>query len=70
MVNIRLRAVVAFIPKRSRLLAHGEIIFEGMSTGDGALGNEARTVCPVRVLLIDSVPMLKVHPSTNYQWLA
>jgi hypothetical protein len=60
---------VAFIPKCSRLLGHGEIIFKGMSAGDGALGNKTRSICPVRVLLKDSVPMLKVHSSTYYKRL-
>jgi hypothetical protein len=69
MIVITSRVFVAFIPKRSSLLAKGKIIFKGMSTGDGTLSNEARSVSPVRVLLKDSVPMLKFHPSEHYEWL-
>jgi hypothetical protein len=69
MVNKYTENVTAFIPKRSRLLGHGEIVVKGLSTGEGTLGNKARPICPVRVLLIDSVPMLKVHSSAHYKRL-
>lgn len=47
------------IPEGPRLARGAEVVKERVVCSDGALVDECRTVCPVRVLLEETVPVLR-----------
>ena len=46
------------VPVRSGLVGSGEVVKEGVASGDGALIDESGAISPVGVLLEQTVPML------------